>query len=129
MKGLRRYEPIDAPSSTRTASVCTARPRPSRQRRAHTPTEKFTEPVALSSTRPAIESTGMESPSSNNSVPPDADSALVDALVEYLNENVLDLEKVTKLDMLDSLAAVGGRLVPDPEGSSSDEYFEELPPS
>jgi hypothetical protein len=35
--------------------------------------------------------------------------------------------KVTKLDMLDSLASIGGRLVPDTEGSSSDEYFEELP--
>ena len=66
----------------------------------------------------------MES-SGSNSIPPAADSAL-DALVEYLNENVLDPDsKMTKLDMLDSLAAIGGRLVPDTEGSSSDEYYEE----
>ena len=63
----------------------------------------------------------MESPGSN-SIPPDADSALVDALVEYLNEDVLDRDnKMTKLDMLDSLASIGGRLVPDTEGISSDE--------
>ena len=44
----------------------------------------------------------MES-SGSNSISPDADSALVDALVEYLNENVLDPDsKVTKLNMLDS---------------------------
>ena len=67
----------------------------------------------------------MES-SGSNSIPPNADSALVDALVEYLNENVLDPDsKMTKLDMLDSLASIGGRLVPDTEGSSSDEYYEE----
>ena len=66
----------------------------------------------------------------HNSIHPDAGSALVDALVEYLNDNVLDPDnKITKLDMLDSLASIGGQLVPDPEGSSSDEYFEELPPS
>ena len=70
----------------------------------------------------------MESSSSSNSIHPDAGSALVDALVEYLNDNVLDPDnKITKLDMLDSLASIGGQLVPDPEGSSSDEYFEELP--
>ena len=69
-----------------------------------------------------MESTG------SNSIHPDADSALVDALVDYLNENVLDSDnKVTKLEMLDSLASIGGQLVPDPEGSSADEYFEELP--
>ena len=69
-----------------------------------------------------MESTG------SNSIHPDADSALVDALVDYLNDNVLDPDnKVTKLDMLDSLASIGGRLVPDPEGNSADEYFEELP--
>ena len=67
----------------------------------------------------------MES-SGSDSIPADADSALVDALVEYLNENVLDPDsKMTKLDMLDSLAAIGGRLVPDTEGNSSDEYYEE----
>ena len=69
-----------------------------------------------------MESTG------SNSIHPDADSALVDALVDYLNNNVLDPDnKVTKLAMLDSFGSIGGRLVTDPEGNSADEYFEELP--
>ena len=70
----------------------------------------------------------MDSERTNGSPPPDADTALLDALVDYLNSNVLDPEhKITSLDMLDALASIGGRVVADPEGHSSVEYFEGLP--
>jgi hypothetical protein len=88
---------------------------------------QLTEEVSPAAHRYGGTVASMES-SVSNSIPPDADSALVDALVEYLNANVLDPDsKVTTIDMLDSLASIGGRLVPDTEGISSDEYLEELP--
>jgi hypothetical protein len=43
-----------------------------------------------------------------------------------MNENILASTKLTALDMLDALASTGTRIVPDPDGRSTLDYYRRL---
>ncbi len=48
-------------------------------------------------------------------------------LADYLNDNVLDHNRLSHADMLEALASLGTTLVEDPVADSTLTYYESLP--